>query len=157
MLTYKRIDNLEVISYSDSDFAGCADSQKSTSSYVFTLANEAISWKSSKQRLTTSSMMYAEFIACHEPLGQAMWLKNFIPGLRVVDIISKPLMIYYNNKVTVFFSHNNKSSGATKHIDIRYLVVRERVQDHTINLEHNGTKEILVDPLTKGMGLLESL
>jgi hypothetical protein len=42
MLTYKKIDNLEVIDYSDSDFVGCADSQKSTSSYVFTLANEAI-------------------------------------------------------------------------------------------------------------------
>jgi hypothetical protein len=42
MLTYKKIDNLEVIGYSDSDFVGCADSQKSTSSYVFTLANDAI-------------------------------------------------------------------------------------------------------------------
>jgi hypothetical protein len=49
MLTYMKTDNLEVIGYSDSDFAGCADSQKSTSSYVFTLANGAISWKSFKQ------------------------------------------------------------------------------------------------------------
>jgi hypothetical protein len=69
MLTYKRTDNLEVIGYSDSDFAGCVDSQKSTSGYVFTLANGAISWKSFKQRITTSSMMYAEFIACYEALG----------------------------------------------------------------------------------------
>jgi hypothetical protein len=84
--------------------------------------------------------MYAEFIACYESLGQAMWLKNFIPDLRVIDSISKPLMIYYDNKVVVFFSHNNKSSGASKHIDLRYLVVRERVQDHTINLEHIGRK-----------------
>jgi hypothetical protein len=49
MLTYMKTDNLEVIGYSDSDFAGCVDSQKSTSSYVFTLANGAISWKSFKQ------------------------------------------------------------------------------------------------------------
>jgi hypothetical protein len=169
MLTYKRTDNLEVIGYSDSDFAGCVNSQKSTSGYVFTLANGAISWKSSKQRLTTSTTMYAEFIAYCEALGQAMWLKKFIPALRVIDGISKPLTIYYDNKATVFFSHNNKSSGASKHIDLRYLVVRERVQDHTINLEHIGTKEMLADPLTKdlpphifeehvaGMGLMESL
>jgi hypothetical protein len=38
MLTYKKTDNLEVIGYLDSDFAGCADSQKSTSGYIFTLA-----------------------------------------------------------------------------------------------------------------------
>jgi hypothetical protein len=55
--------------------------------------------------------MYDEFIACYEVLGHAMWLKNFIPDLRVVDNISKSLIIYYDNKATVFFSHNNKSSG----------------------------------------------
>jgi hypothetical protein len=98
-----------------------------------------------------------------------MWLKNCIPGLRAIDSISKPLTIYCDNKVAVFFSHNNKSSGAAKHIDLRYLVVREKAQDRTNNLEYIGIKEMLVDPLTKGlpplifeqhvadMGLLESL
>jgi hypothetical protein len=56
-----------------------------------------------------------------------MWLKKFIPGLRVADNISKPLTIYYDNKATIFFSHNNMSSGAVKHIDLSYLVMRERV------------------------------
>jgi hypothetical protein len=95
--------------------------------------------------------MYAEFIACYEALRQTMWLKIFIPGLRVIDSISKPLTIYYDNKATIFFLHNIKSSGAVKHIDLRYLVVRERVQAHNINLEHIGTKEMLVDLLTKGL------
>jgi hypothetical protein len=39
MLTYKKTNNLEVIGYSNSDFAGWANSQKSTSNYLFTLAN----------------------------------------------------------------------------------------------------------------------
>jgi hypothetical protein len=69
----------------------------------------------------------------------------------VIDNISKPLTIYYYNKATVFFSHNNKSSGATKHIDLRCFIVRERVYDHTINLEHIDTKEMLVDSLTKDL------
>jgi hypothetical protein len=96
-------------------------------------------------------MMYAEFITCYEALGHAMWLKLFIPSLRVIDSIRKPLMIYCDNKAVVFFSHNNKSSGASKHIDLRYLVVRERVQNRTINLEHIGVKEMLTNPLTKGL------
>jgi hypothetical protein len=86
-----------------------------------------------------------------------------------VDIISKLLTLYYNNKTIIFYSHNNKSSGAAKNIDLKYLMVRERVKDHTINLEHINTKKMLVDPLTKGlspnifqehvacMGLLKSL
>jgi hypothetical protein len=40
---YKRTGNLEVIGYSDFDLVGCADTSTSTSSYVFTLANGAIS------------------------------------------------------------------------------------------------------------------
>jgi hypothetical protein len=151
MLMYKMTDNLEVIGYSDADFAGCVDSQRSTSDYVFTLVSGAISWRSCKQTIMTSSTMYAEFIACHEAMGQVVWLKFFIPSLRVVDSISKPLTLYCNNKAVIFFSHNNKSSGAAKYIDLKYLVVRERVHDRTINLEHISTKKMLTDPLTKGL------
>lgn len=69
MLTYKNSDNLEVVGYSDSDFAGCVDTKKSTSGYIVTLAGGAISWKSSKQTLTASSTMQAEFVACYEATG----------------------------------------------------------------------------------------
>jgi hypothetical protein len=88
--------------------------------------------------------MYAKFVACYEALGQVIWLKIFIPDLRVIDSITKPSTIYYDNKTIIFFSYNNKSSATVKHIDLTYLVVRKRVQDHTINLEHIGTKEMLV-------------
>jgi hypothetical protein len=93
MLTYKRTDNLEVIGYTDADFAGCADSQRSTSGYVFTLASGSISWRSCKQTIATASTMYAKFIAYYEAVGQVIWLKNFIPDLRVVDSISRPLTL----------------------------------------------------------------
>ena len=46
MLTYRRSDQLEVIGYSDLDYAGCVDSRKSTFGYLFLLAGGAISWKS---------------------------------------------------------------------------------------------------------------
>ena len=48
MLMYRQTDSLEVIGYSDSDFAGCVYSHKSTSGYIFMLADGAISWRSAK-------------------------------------------------------------------------------------------------------------
>ena len=120
MLTYRRSDSLEIRGYSDADFAGDKDDRKSTSGYVFTLAGGTISWKSSKQSLVASSMMYAEFIACYEATGQAVWLKKFIPDLKVVDCIDKPLKMYCDNQPAVFYAHNNKSSNATKPIEIKY-------------------------------------
>ena len=151
MLVYRRSDALEIVGYSDADWAGCKDTKKSTSGYVFTLAGGAISWKSCKQSIVTSSTMYAEFIACYEATGQAMWLKKFVPGLRVVDSIERPLKIYCDNEPAVFYCHNNKSSGAAKHIDIKFYVVKEKIQDQIIKIEHLRTEEMLADPLTKGL------
>ena len=87
----------------------------------------------------------------------------------MVDSIEKPLKLYCDNEPVVFYAHNNKSSGAAKHIDIKFYVVKEQVQDQTICLEHVRTSKMLADPLTKGlppkvfrehlagMGLRESL
>ena len=87
----------------------------------------------------------------------------------MVDIVEKPLKIYCGNEPAVFCAHNNKSSGAAKHIDIKFYVVMGQIQDQTICLEHVRTSKILADPLTKGlppnvfkehlagMGLRESL
>jgi hypothetical protein len=167
MLTYRRFNSLQIERYSDSNYAG--EERKFTSGYIFTLAGGAISWKSSKQNVTTSSTMYAEFVACYETTGQMNWLKKFIPGLKVIDNINELMRLYCDNNPAVQYAHKNRSSGAAKHIDIKYYVVKDKVRDHIINLEHISTDKMLADPLTKGlppnvfrehvadMGLRESL
>ena len=84
MLTYWRSNHLEIIRYSDFDFVGCTDSRRSTFGYVFMLVEEVVSWKSVKQSLITTSTMEAEFIVCYEASNQAIWLRNFIIGLRLL-------------------------------------------------------------------------
>jgi len=128
MLMYKRTNDLEVIGYSDSDFAGCVDSRRSTSDYIFMLAGEAVSWKSVKQTLTATFTMEAEFISCFEATSHGVWLKSSMSGLRVMDSISRPLKLYCDNSIAVFMAKNNKSGSRSKHIDIKYLAVRERVK-----------------------------
>jgi hypothetical protein len=48
MLTYERSDSLKIVGYSDSDFTGYLNTDRSTSGYVFKLTGGAISWSSSK-------------------------------------------------------------------------------------------------------------
>ena len=84
--------------YLDSDFAGCLDSRRSTSGYIFMLAGEAVSWKSVKQTLIASCTMEAEFIACYEASNHGIWLRNFITQLRIIDGIEKPMRINCDNK-----------------------------------------------------------
>ena len=77
MLTYKQSDDLEFICYSNSDFVVCVDSQKSTSAYIFMLVGEAISWRSSKQTLVTTSIMDVEFVSCFEDTSHVCMVKEF--------------------------------------------------------------------------------
>ena len=142
----------EVIGYSDSDFAGCIDTRKSTFGYLFMFAQGAISWKSAKQTIvSSSSTMEAEFVACFEATIHALWLRNFISGLAVVDTISKPLKIYCDNSAAVFFSKNDKYSKGAKHIDLKYLVVKDEVQKQRVSIMHIRTELMIANPLTKGL------
>jgi hypothetical protein len=80
-----------------------------------------------------------------------MWLKKFVPGLKVVDNIERPLKLYCDNEPAVLYTYNNKKTKVVKHINIRFYVVKVKIQDQTISLEHISTKKMIVDPLTKGL------
>ncbi|XP_075096387.1 secreted RxLR effector protein 161-like [Nicotiana tabacum] len=119
MLIYRRSKHLEVVGYSNSDFARCIETRKSTFSYLFQLAEGAISWKSAKQSVIATSTIEAEFVACFEATIHALWLRNFTSGLGVVDTITKTLKIYCDNLATVFFSKNDKYSKYSKYMELK--------------------------------------
>ena len=95
--------------------------------------------------------MEAEFVSCFEASSHGVWLKSFISGLRIVDSISRPLKLYCDNSVAVFMAKNNKSGSRSKHIDIKYLAIRERVREMKVVIEHISTELMIADPLTKGI------
>ena len=68
-----------------------------------------------------------------------------------MDSISRPLKLYCDNSSTIFMAKNNKSESRSKHIDIKYLAIRERVKEKKVVIEHVNTELMIADPLTKGM------
>ena len=101
--------------------------------------------------LLVTSTMEAEFVSYFEATSHGVWLKSFIVELRVVDYISRPLRIYCENSNAIFMAKNNKSDSRSKHINIKYLAIRERVKDKKVVIEHVSTELMIADPLTKGM------
>ena len=124
MLTYKKSDQLEIIGYSDSDFAESQDTRKSTSGYIYLLIGGVIFRKSAKQTLIASFTKAAEFIAYCEAFNHRIWLQKFVTGLQIVDGIKKSLKLFCDNKSAVLYSNNNRSLTKSKHIDIKFLVVK---------------------------------
>ena len=101
--------------------------------------------------MIASSTMEAKYVACYEVTCHAIWLRNFVSRLHVIDSIMRPLRIYFDNSVVVRFSKNNKTIGGSKHIDIKYLVVREKVQNGVVSIEHIKNTLMLAESLTKSL------
>lgn len=116
MLVYRRVEDeeLKVQGYVDASYKSDLDDLKSISGYVFMLAKGAVSWKTSKQSLTATSTFQAEYITIFEGTSHALWLRNFVARLGIVDTIEKPLPIYYDNAAAVFFTKNNKRTSASR-------------------------------------------
>ena len=150
MLTYRRTDTLKVVGFSDSNFASCVDDKKSTYGYIFMMAEGAVLWKSVKQTLTTSSTMEAEYVVCYEATCRAIWLWNFISTLEVVHSISRSLKLLCDNFAAISLSRNTRSSSRSKHIDVKFFFVKEKVAESLISVEHTPTTSMLANPLTKG-------
>ncbi|TQE08813.1 hypothetical protein C1H46_005584 [Malus baccata] len=151
MLVYGGAKELEVIGFTDSDLAGDLDERKSTGGYVFMFNEGAISWRSAKQTMISTSTMEAEFVACFEGMKQAVWLKNFVSELKLVDSIQRPVKMFCDNNSAVFFSKNNKRTSASRLMDVKFLKVREKVKQRAIVVEHLTTDLMIADPLTKAL------
>lgn len=107
MLTYRRSDQLEVIWYTNSDFASCFGTKRSNLGYIFLLAGGVISWRSAKQSLIATSTIEVKFVSCCELSTQASCPRNFITGLGIIDSISRPLRIYCDNSAMVSIAKSN--------------------------------------------------
>lgn len=68
--------------------------------------------------------MHAEFIPTYEATRQAIWMKKFIPRLRVVHSIERPLRLYFDSERAIFYSYNNKLSGAASSLTLIMLLSR---------------------------------
>ena len=74
--------DLELIGFTDADYAGCVRTRKSVSGSVFMLNNGPISWSSQRQRMVTLSTTEAEYVALAMGTKDAIWLRNMLEELK---------------------------------------------------------------------------
>ena len=67
-----------VVGYTNSEFASCVDSRKSTTKYSFKFGNGEISWKSKLLECTATSMTEAEYIVASNAAEEALWLSRLV-------------------------------------------------------------------------------
>ena len=145
-LQYQETD-VNVVGYSDADWASDSDDRRSTSGNVFVMSGDAISWTSKKQPTVALSTSESEYIALCFATQEAVWLRQLMKELQI-DCTTATTM-YEDNQGAIAMSRNPVLHKRTKHIDIKYHFVREKTQDGTIELKYCPTNEMVADILTK--------
>jgi len=75
-LRYPSHSPIHLISYSDSDFAGCKLDRKSTTGTCHLLGSSLISWHSKKKACVALSTAEAEYVVAGSCCAQILWLKQ---------------------------------------------------------------------------------
>ncbi len=62
-----------------------------------------------------------------------------------------PTVIEEDNQGAIAMSRNPRFHGRTKHVDIRYHFIRDKVESKEILLKYCPTKNMVADVLTKAL------
>ena len=114
---------------------------------MFLLANGVVAWCSKRQGCTADSTTEAEFVAMSESVKEAIWLRHLIQSLGFPS--HAPTPIFSDNQGAIQLVKNPKYHKRTKHIEIKYYLIREKYENKQIDVFYINAKQQLADILTK--------
>lgn len=144
--THERIGS-EIIGFSDSDYASDPDTRRSRTGYVFILNGGAVSWQSKLQPTVAVSTTEAEYMASAFAAREAIWL-----GWLLREIwckADKPIRLLVDNAGAEALAKNPIVSDRSKHFDVQFHFIREKVEEGELLVEHIPTDKQAADGLTK--------
>jgi hypothetical protein len=132
--------------FSDASWGNDTETRRSTTGIVLKLNGNVICWKTKKQTTVALSSTEAEYMALSDATGEALWFRSWI---QEVFNLSPQTTLYVDNQSAIILAENDTFHQRTKHIDIRYHFVRERVASGDIVVKWVSTVEQQADLLTK--------
>lgn len=142
-------DNMKLVGYSDSDYAGCRYSFKSTSGYVFLFAGGVICAQSKRQTVVALSTLEAEYYGMAKAAMEAAWLRQFFKEISYTNDDAKKVRIYGDNQGSLSLVENPELHGKTKHILVKYHYTRQQLQAGLIDMWYVKSADMKADGLTK--------
>ncbi|KAJ1686716.1 hypothetical protein LUZ63_018106 [Rhynchospora breviuscula] len=145
-LWYGKQTDLDLVGYTDADFAGDRMDRKSTSGTCQFLGGSLVSWSSRKQTSVALSTAEAEYVAAGSCCTQLLWMMQ---TLRDYELKFQKVPILCDNTSAILISKNPVLHSRTKHIEIRHHFIRDHVEKGDVELVHVDTKEQIADIFTK--------
>lgn len=131
----------------DAAFAVHGD-MRSQSGTAMSLGKGMVYSSTTKQKLNTRSSTEAELVAVNDFLPQVLWTRHFLSaqGYELHDNV-----VYQDNESSMLLANNGRASSGkrTRHINIRFFFVTDRIKKGEIRLQHCPTDKMIADFYTK--------
>jgi hypothetical protein len=141
-------DGLQVSAEIDASYA-VHDDFKSQSGVVISFGRHSgpVYVSSKKQKLNTISSTEAELVAVADGATQLLWIRELLAGQGHTP---DPAILFQDNTSTIRLHESGKScSQRTRHINVRYFFVKDRIDARELVVQYLPTKEMRADLLTK--------
>ena len=133
--------------YIDAAYGVHHDRTSHTGSCVVIGDRGAVHCRSSKQSSMSKSSTEAELIALSDSANQALYLRCFLTDQ---GYEMDPVLFYQDNTSTMALMARGKPGAErTRHIDIRYFWLADRIKGKEAVIEHMRTEEMYANILTK--------
>lgn len=130
-IMYKSDENGFILEgYSDADFAGDIETRRSTTGYMFMLANGPVTWTSQRQKSVTLSTNEAEYVAAAAAAKEALWIRKLMNDIG--RQCKKATIIHVDNQSAIQLVKNLVYHKRTKHIRFHFLC--EKVEENELEI-----------------------
>ena len=138
---------LTLTAFSDADWAEDLFYRRSTTGLLVFLGPSPISWSTKKQTIVARSSTETEYRALAITAAEVSWLRILFKELRI--FLSHVPVLWCDNASAIALSANPVFHSRTKHIDVDYHYVREKVLRRDLCVRFVSGKDNLADIFTK--------
>eukprot|EP00253_Pinus_taeda_P026218 PITA_26218 len=138
-----------LVGFTNSDWAGNPDEQKSTVGYVFTLGSGPITWACKKQSAISLSSVEVEYHGAVEASKEALWLHRILSefGFQQQHMTT----VWCDNQSAIQLCKDPVEHQRSKHIELHMHLIRNIIHDHVLEVKYCSTDDQVADILTKAL------
>ena len=133
--------------FCDADWAEDRDNRRSTTGYVFLMADGAVCWTSRMNKTPARSSTESEYVSLSEACSELVWLRHVQTEIGYPP--EDPIPLCSDNQGGIFSATNSTHDRRLKHVDLKYHVIRDHVEQKQAKIYYIGTQDQIADALTK--------